>query len=155
MNSTSVEWLASKGVSAVTFSEELHRKDYPEDARGLFSIYGSSVVMVSEQCPRKTTALCGRKESLGELIDGEGVHFPTRAVCRYCHSLVYNAHPLSLLRELSELSLSGFMGVRLDFTTERADEVTEVLRRFREAAAGGRPEQLLGTTRGHFYRGVE
>ncbi len=155
MNSTSVEWITSKGVSAVTFSEELHRKDYPVDARGLFSIYGRSVVMVSEQCPRKTTALCGRKGSLGELIDGEGVHFPARAVCRYCHSLVYNAHPLSLLREHSELSLSCFMGVRLDFTTERADEVTEVLRRFREAAAGGRPEQLFGTTRGHFYRGVE
>lgn len=155
-NSTSVESLLSKGISTVTLSEELRKDELPLSAHALVTVYGRSVAMVSEQCLRRTTGLCKKAPvSDGVLTDGEGEHFPVKAVCRYCHSLIYNAHIYSLLSDFREVPVAGLSGIRLDFTLESGDETREVLGMLADAEAGIRVEMKQGFTKRSWNHGTE
>ena len=154
-NSTAVESLLSKGFERVTLSEELRRDELPLHKNALITVYGRSVVMVSEQCPRKTLGLCGKKPpEEGILTDGEGAHFPAKPVCAYCHGLVYNSRIFSLLGDFKEIPLKGLSGIRIDFSFEQGEETASVLRDVKTALAGGTPARE-GTTKGSFHRGTE
>ncbi|MBO4324630.1 MAG: U32 family peptidase [Lachnospiraceae bacterium] len=155
-NSTSVEYLLGKGVSAVTLSEELRKDEIPEAPAALLTVYGRSVMMVSEQCLRKTTGLCGQGSvRQGVLTDGEGEHFPAKAVCDYCHGLIYNAHIFSLLSCFREVPVTRTGGIRLDFTLESGAETEAVLLDLKTALSGGQPAQGQGYTKGSWNRGTE
>lgn len=155
-NSTSVEYLLSKGVSTVTLSEELRKDEIPESPSALLTVYGRSVMMVSEQCLRKTTGLCGQGSVReGVLTDGEGEHFPAKAVCEYCHGLIYNAHIFSLLSCFREVPVAKTGGIRLDFTLESGAETEAVLKDLKTALSGGQSAQGQGYTKGSWNRGTE
>ena len=155
MNSTSVEYLTGKGAGAVTFSEELRKDELPLSERALLTVYGRSLAMVSEQCPRKTLGLCGKDGSRGILTDGEGEHFPTLSVCRYCHGLIFNSHVMSLLPVWEEIPRERIGGVRLDMTLESADETAAVIKDLETVLRGGRVSAAPGETKGSWNRGVE
>ena len=155
MNSTSVEYLLGKGAEAVTFSEELRKNELPECGKALLTVYGRSVSMVSEQCLRKTLNQCGKQGTAGLLTDGEGEHFPTLAVCRYCHGLIYNSHIMSLLSVWNEIPAERIGGVRLDLTLESGAEAASVLRDLHTVLAGGKVPARPGETKGHWNRGAE
>ena len=155
MNSTAVEYLLGKGAGAVTFSEELRKNELPECGKALLTVYGRSVSMVSEQCLRKTLNQCGKPGATGFLTDGEGESFPTLAVCRYCHGLVYNSHIMSLLPVWNEIPVGRIAGVRIDLTLESGAEAASVLRDLSTALAGGKVPSHTGETKGHWNRGAE
>ncbi len=155
MNSTAVEYLLGKGAGAVTFSEELRKNELPECGKALLTVYGRSVSMVSEQCLRKTLNQCGKPGATGLLTDGEGESFPTLAVCRYCHGLVYNSHIMSLLPVWNEIPVRRIAGVRIDLTLESGAEAASVLRDLSTALAGGKVPAHTGETKGHWNRGAE
>lgn len=155
MNSTAVEYFLGKGASAVTLSEELHRKELPRTENSILVVYGRSVAMVSEQCPRKTLGLCKKDGRDGVLTDGEGEHFPTKPVCRYCHSLLYNSHVMSLLSCFPEVPVTQLSGIRLDFTLEDGAETARVMDDLKTVYAGGTVSCGPEYTKGHWNRGVE
>ena len=157
-NSTSVEYLLLKGVSTVTLSEELRKDELPLSKDALLTVYGRSVAMVSEQCLRRTSGLCAGNAggtADGVLTDGEAEHFPVKAVCRYCHSLIYNSHIFSLLSCFHEVPYKQAAGIRIDFTTESGAETEEVLNELKEAFNGNAAGQGRGYTKGSWTRGTE
>ncbi len=155
MNSTAVEYLLGKGAEAVTFSEELRKDELPRSRKALLTVYGRSVAMVSEQCLRKTLRQCGKPGAAGLLTDGEGEHFPTLAVCRYCHGLIYNSHIMSLLPVWNEIPMGRIGGVRADLTLESGSEAASVLSDLSAALAGRKVPAHPGETKGHWNRGAE
>lgn len=165
MNATAVEYLKDKGISTVTLSEELRKEALPKTSQSVLTVYGRSVAMVSEQCPRRTLGLCKRKTGGqdgtsgtagfdGMLTDGEGAHFPTKSICKFCHGMMYNSQVMSLIPYMREIPTDTLSGIRLDFTLEDAGETETVLRDLRKALFG---EEVAGykTTAGHWNRGVE
>lgn len=155
MNSTSVEYLIGRGAEAVTFSAELRKDEIPASSRGLLTVYGRTLAMVSEQCPRKTLGRCGKGGPFGMLTDGEGESFPTLAVCRYCHGLIYNSYVLSLFPVWHEIPMEKIGGVRVDLTIESAGETGAVLRNLSIALAGGKIPARPNETKGSWNRGVD
>lgn len=156
-NTTAVEYLIGKGAAAVTLSEELRKSELPEHSDALLTVYGRSLAMVSEQCPRRTTGLCtgqgNGKE--GVLYDGEGEAFPVIPVCRYCHSLLYHSRIFTLFPRWNEVLSCRAGGYRLDFTTENYEQTLSALRDYQTVRDGGSVSQSAETTRGSFVRGVE
>lgn len=163
MNSTSVEQLQENGIRTVTFSEELRKDELPNAAGSVLTVYGRSVAMVSEQCPRRTLGICGSGNAEGKagrnvtglLTDGEREHFPTKSVCKYCHSLIYNSHIMSLLSVMHEVPIARLSGIRTDFTLESGEETEAVLQKLSDALDGQVVKTDGTTTQGHWNRGVE
>lgn len=159
MNRQAGEWLRKQGVAAVTLSQELRREELQAFAgEGYVTVYGRSVLMVSEQCVRKNTQGCTGREERNMLWDSAGAGFPVRNVCKYCYNLLYNAHITSLLPYAQQVTEVGALGHRLDFTKESAAEVRDVLRAYRQAfssAGETTPRMGEGFTGGHWKRGVQ
>ncbi len=159
MNRQAGEWLCKQGVAAVTLSQELRREEMQTFAhRGYVTVYGRSVLMVSEQCVRKNTQGCTGQEERNVLRDSAGAKFSVRNVCKYCYNLLYNAHITSLLPYAHQVAEVGALGYRLDFTEESGAEVREVLRAYGQAFSSGDenvPRMGEGFTGGHWKRGVQ
>lgn len=156
-NSTAVEYLIGKGAAAVTLAEELRKTELPNRKGTLLTVYGRSLAMVSEQCPRRTTGLCPETAAKGGgyLNDAEGETFPVVPVCRFCHSLLYHSRVFSLFPRWNEVEGCNVSGYRIDLTLESADETEAVLRDYSLVRNGGDVPQSADTTRGSWVRGVE
>lgn len=123
-------------------------------------IYGYMPLMISAQCPLKTTGNClkeGRKNpGTVYLKDRKGERFRTAAFCRYCYSVIYNSKPLQLFDELSKLCDMGFSWARLNLTTETPKQTKTLLDAAAAFIRGEDAKNELETfTKGHFKRGVE
>ena len=69
---------------------------------------------------------------------------------------VLNSQDLSVLGGLQELQAMGIARLRIDGRTCEPDRLRGLVRTFKETLAlqGEAAENLPGTTRGHYYRGV-
>ncbi|MCR5086728.1 MAG: U32 family peptidase [Lachnospiraceae bacterium] len=160
-NDTAADFLHTAGIAAGTLSPELRRSEVSRHmAENAWAVvYERSVLMVSEQCPHRTVYGCRKRgtEPFGMLTDAEGNAMPVRGVCRYCHSLIYNAHVTSLLTVLAEVMQKEPCGIRVNLTCETRRE-SELILRTLAAAVAGNPvaEPLAGYryTKGHWKRGV-
>ena len=67
-----------------------------------------------------------------------------------------NSQDLSVLGGLQELRDMGISRVRVDGRAYEPNRLTVLVKTFKETLAlrGGTVENLPGTTRGHYYRGV-
>ncbi len=149
MNRSASRSLRAFGVTSGTISLELRKEEITKElAEGnLLTVYGRTVLMVSEQCLSKNNGVCDRAGKVMGLKDGEGVIFPVKAVCKYCYNIMYNGPVLSLLEEARYAEELGARGVRYDFTLECGLDVENVL-------YGKLPEKE-SYTKGHWKRGVE
>lgn len=126
-------------------------------------VYGYMPLMVSAQCPMKTTGNC-LKEKQGirnpgtvYLKDRKGERFKTAAFCKYCYSVIYNSKPLQLADELAKISRMGFLRARVSLTSENERQISDIID---DVTAGfvhkqTVPNRLEAFTKGHFKRGVE
>ena len=75
---------------------------------------------------------------------------------QFCRMHVLNSQDLSVLGGLKELQAMGIARLRIDGRTYGPDRLRDLVRRFKETLAlhGDAAENLPGTTRGHYYRGV-
>jgi len=160
-NDAAAEWLLSSGVNEATVSPELRRGEvsYRMAASAWIPVYERQTVMISEQCPHRTVAGCRRAgdNPEGILTDAEGNRMPVRSVCRYCHSLIYNAAVTSLLTILDEVLEKRPCGIRVSLTTEPRREAERVLRTLAQALQGEAVEDPSADgryTKGHWRRGV-
>ena len=162
MNEEAVEWLREHGVEHGTVSVELRRSEITTEmaAGSWITVYERYPLMVSEQCVHRTvfgSGSCG-KNATGILTDMEGKEMPVQSVCRYCHSVLYNAHVTSLLTVAAEVLQKEPYGVRVNCQAETRRELDTVLRTLADALSGAAvSEPLTGVqyTKGHWRRGVE
>lgn len=132
---------------------ELKRLNY----QGEMVVYGRLPVMVSNQCVTRTTRGCSHRPETLYLKDRTGAEFAVRNHCTFCYNTIYNANPLSLLDNASEVLGLNPLSVRLQFTVEPAREAEQIARSFVDAYRNGKKVsgKLKNFTRGHFKRGVE
>ena len=75
---------------------------------------------------------------------------------QFCRMHVLNSQDLSVLAGLQELRAMGIARLRIDGRTYSPEQVKDLVKKYRETLefSGGTVENLPGTTRGHYYRGV-
>lgn len=143
-------------------SEELNRqelKGLKNKERYITLVYGRQEMMHSEYCPVGATVggmtrevPCNEacmKESY-RLKDRMGEEFSVMTDI-FCRSYIMNGKPKNLLDSTKDLEHIGIRSLRIDLTTESAEEAREVLHAFLH----GEALELPSFNRGHYKRGVE
>ena len=129
--------------------------------------------MITEYCPmgvilrdcKKDKRVAKCKESIYALRNSKGDEFRVSQDI-FCRSTIYNSNVTCMLDNLYELHEIGINVLRLDFTLEDKDTVKEVIEAYQEVLANGyklgtKATKLynkldsIGTTAGHYYKGVE
>lgn len=139
-----------------TFPLELNARELAEEGKRFFKeglrteliVYGRIPMMVSAQCIRKTSLNCDKRPSLMFLGDRTGARLPVRNCCRFCYNVIFNSQPTVLYDLREELRKIPHETERFEFTTERPDEVKEIL-------SLKRIPKEMKFTRGYFRRGVQ
>ncbi len=179
-NDPAINLLLKNGVSRLTLSPELNRKQlcqFVYKGSGLLEliVHGALPLLISEHCI--PGALAGGKGKCGFpckqscfLKDRRGYLFPVVSD-ESCRMTIYNSRELCLIEHLAEIISDGYDILRLElrpYQAEHVFKVTSLYRRALNSAAHGgwgvraaRPvwEELAelskaGLTRGHYLRGV-
>lgn len=95
---------------------------------------------------------CGQQLYLGDRKDAK---FPL-ATDQFCRMHVLNAHDLSMLANVGQLAAAGVRCLRIDARFYDEDRTAELVSMYKQVLGGGLEvkENLPGTTRGHYFRGV-
>ena len=153
MNSQSIKELRQLGLDSCTLSFEMTLPQIRDMSLGLDSqilIYGRFPLMITENCiARNEGRGCPCDGSPTQLLDKTGRAFPVMKE-EHCRTTLYNSEPLWLADKLEELSGLGLRWLRMNFTTETAEEIENILRAY--AMGSAMPPH---TTRGLYYRGVQ
>lgn len=125
-------------------------------------IQGRLEMMVSEYCVggsflgdlHKGECRFNCREQLF-LGDRKEARFPI-ATDQFCHMHILNAHELSLVASVQHMAEIGVASLRIDGRNYEEAKLAELIELYRKVLGGAveAPENLPGTTRGHYYRGV-
>ena len=152
-NQESRKFWKEKGVFEFTAPVELTEREL-QDLRvkdGEVIVYGYLPMMVSAGCIQKTTRGCLKKSGQTTITDRYRNPFVVKNECDYCYNILYNYVPLYLGDRMEEVYQIGPARIRLMFTTERQQEVRQILSAYFEGK-----ELPEGTyTRGHWKRGIK
>lgn len=166
-NSEAADFWKNAGICQLTAPLELNEKELRQrGCRGdEVIIYGYMPLMLSAQCPLKTTGRCLKENKADSeklrknlyLKDRKGTLFKVKPICKYCYSVIYNSRPLMFSDELKKLSDMGFSSARIVLTDEKEQEVKRLLDTLGDGWKAGKniPNYLENFTKGHFKRGVE
>ena len=151
-NTESRRYWREKGVRMQTGPLELNSRELTGllDEDSIQIIYGRYPMMVTAGCLHKTLDVCRRREEVWYLKDRYQKKFPVKNFCRDCYNIIYNSQPVYLLDCQKELRQTGVGAYRIMFTTEKKEEVDQVL-----AQWAGHEKARTDFTRGHWKRGVE
>lgn len=165
MNNYSLNYWVDKGIDHVTLSTELSLKESRElgyNTNLEYVAYGQLPLMVTEQCLIKDQVGCNQKSGRYELVDRKNYTYPLARNCKDCHSLIYNIQPIFLLKNKNLLEQIPVERLRLMFTGESPERVTEIMDAYWDVMVSGACDNQLvetisreGFTRGHLLRGVE
>ena len=152
-NQESRKFWKEKGVFEFTAPVELTEREL-QDLRvkdGEVIVYGYLPMMISAGCIQKTTRGCLKKSGQTTKTDRYRNPFVVKNECDYCYNILYNYVPLYLGDRMEEVYQIGPGRIRLMFTTERQQEVRQILSAYFEGK-----ELPEGTyTRGHWKRGIK
>lgn len=152
-NQESRKFWKEKGVFEFTAPVELTEREL-QDLRvkdGEVIVYGYLPMMISAGCIQKTTRGCLKKSGQTTITDRYRNPFVVKNECDYCYNILYNYVPLYLGDRMEEVYQIGSRRIRLMFTTERQQEVRQILSAYFEGK-----ELPEGTyTRGHWKRGIK
>ena len=152
-NQESRKFWKEKGVFEFTAPVELTERVL-QDLRvkdGEVIVYGYLPMMISAGCIQKTTRGCLKKSGQTTITDRYRNPFVVKNECDYCYNILYNYVPLYLGDRMEEVYQIGPGRIRLMFTTERQQEVRQILSAYFEGK-----ELPEGTyTRGHWKRGIK
>ena len=152
-NQESRKFWKEKGVFEFTAPVELTEREL-QDLRvkdGEVIVYGYFPMMISAGCIQKTTRGCQKKSRQMTITDRYRNSFVVKNECDYCYNILYNYVPLYLGDRMEEVYQIGPGRIRLMFTTERQQEVRQILSAYFEGK-----ELPEGTyTRGHWKRGIK
>ena len=149
-NHAALKALSEAGLAEALLSAELTfpqmRLACPETLSVGVLSYGRLPLMLMRPCPRQAAVGCGGCERHGGLVDRKGTVFPL--ACREGSTELLNSVPIYWGDRPEELPPLDFE--LLYFTTETADEATDILRAYRRHDPSEKP-----ITRGLYRRGVE
>lgn len=152
-NQESRKFWKEKGVFEFTAPVELTEREL-QDLRvkdGEVIVYGYFPMMISAGCIQKTTRGCLKKSGQTTITDRYRNPFVVKNECDYCYNILYNYVPLYLGDRMEEVYQIDPGRIRLMFTTERQQEVRQILSAYFEGK-----ELPEGTyTRGHWKRGIK
>lgn len=152
-NQESRKFWKEKGVFEFAAPVELTEREL-QDLRvkdGEVIVYGYLPMMISAGCIQKTTRGCLKKSGQTTITDRYRNPFVVKNECDYCYNILYNYVPLYLGDRMEEVYQIGPGRIRLMFTTERQQEVRQILSAYFEGK-----ELPEGTyTRGHWKRGIK
>lgn len=155
LNTQAIEYLHSLNLETTVSYEHNYKEMKGLKKSEHIMVYGHQLLMVTENCLRKTTIGCDYTPSWTDMIDRKKANFQVRNECSDCLNMIYNSVPLYLLDKLSQLQSIHPLSFQLHFTIENPREV-EVILGDMEKALSGQPLNLdkLRMTRGHFQRGI-
>jgi len=177
-NSETINYYKEIGANTLCISQELNINEIKEtikytDINIESVVYGYTPLMITEYCPmgvivrdcKKDKRVAKCKESIYALRNSKGDEFRVSQDI-FCRSTIYNSNVTCMLDNLYELHEIGINVLRLDFTLEDKDTVKEVIEAYQEVLANGyklgtKATKLynkldsIGTTAGHYYKGVE
>lgn len=152
-NQESRKFWKEKGVFEFTAPVELTERELQDlmVKDGEVIVYGYLPMMISAGCIQKTTRGCLKKSGQTTITDRYRNPFVVKNECDYCYNILYNYVPLYLGDRMEEVYQIGPGRIRLMFTTERQQEVRQILSAYFEGK-----ELPEGTyTRGHWKRGIK
>lgn len=137
----------------------VHENRALENLNGEYVIYGRTPMMITANCIRKTTDRCnGNENSFSQsLQDRYKKELPVYTNCVHCYNEIFNAVPMSLHKEVPQLIRYGFSHFRLEFTEEKAKEVSNILGYFvnkLQSPESGEAFPVAEYTQGHFKEGA-
>ena len=157
-NSEARNFLKSFGFDEDTVPVELNKKEIlnrQNDTSELI-VYGHLPLMITAQCLKKTTSGCTNDHPSLSLTDRKGRSFRVTCDCDFCYNIIRNPVVLSLLSETDFMKRTGIRLVRLVFTDEAPNTVSEICRIAGRTIHAGTREDVPGEhTKGLFNRGVE
>lgn len=166
-NSQTLQFWSEQGAAGAVLSAELTMAQV-EHLAGVSPVplecmvQGRLEMMVSEYCVGGSFlgALdkgackfnCAEPLFLGDRKDAR---FPI-ATDQYCRMHVLNAHELSMVANVQHMAQIGVASLRIDGRNYDAARLGELVSLYRRVLGGAMeaPENLPGTTRGHYFRGV-
>jgi putative protease len=165
VNATSCYELHKLGAKRVTLSYELNKKQindlltaYYEANEGYpaleMIVYGRAPLLFTKYCPLKKMGQCGICKTKSYEIKDEYGTFPILSHDD-CTTTILNGKILNLLDEMP--FIEGVEAFRLNFTTESAEEVADVVKAAQAKLDGRLPESLFNQetdTRGHFNKEI-
>lgn len=177
MNRQTVEYWKEQGADNVCLSVEANLQEINRmgDKDCEMVVYGYLPLMKTQQCPignyvggKDGHKFCTERsnEDLYFLRDRKGVRFPLMTDCERCVCTILNGKPLFTLKFYDEILESTTGLVRLDFTKEGPGRAERIAKAYGEMTADAErmspaTRNLLGemsekgSTKGHFFRGVE
>lgn len=177
LNNKAVEFWKEKGAHTVCVSLELNLQEMNvmADKDCEMIIYGYLPLMTTHQCPigafdgdKKEGMYCEKKgtKELYYLKDRKGIKFPLMPNCKECVCTILNGKPLFTLKFFDEILESSTGFVRLSFTKEGPRHTEKILSAYCEMLENPKNpstetkillEEMSekGSTKGHFFRGIE
>ena len=143
--------LFQKGIKRVTLSPELSRERVASFHKLFLDqfyyspnlelvVYGKVDLMISKYCPIAKTFKTKQNCHLCEI---NPYYLEDRMKSKFplindgnCNLRILNHKPLNLIEYIFDIKDSGIEKIRLDFTTERSEEVREVIKSFQYAIQG-------------------
>ncbi|HIT88473.1 MAG TPA: DUF3656 domain-containing protein [Candidatus Coprocola pullicola] len=177
LNGAAIDFWKKAGADTVCLSLEnnLQEINAMADKDCEMVVYGYLPLMTTQQCPignfaggKKAGIYCSEKDSdrLYFLKDRKGMKFPLMPDCKQCVCTILNGKPLFTLKFYDEILESTTGSVRLLFTKEGSRKTQRILNAYAEMTEDctiqrGETKILLaemsekGSTKGHYFRGVE
>lgn len=166
-NSQSLKFWQEQGAQQGTVSAELTMGQVEQLAAASpipleCMIQGRLEMMVSEYCVGGSFLgdlhkgacrfRCGEQLFLG---DRKEAQFPI-VTDQYCRMHILNAHELSLVANVQQLQDMGVASLRIDARNYEPERLAELIALYKQVLGGAveEPQNLPGTTRGHYFRGV-
>lgn len=174
-NSRALKTIIELGVEGYhlwpEWSREEQKQLMPLPGQALLKVYGREILMLLNHCPervargltagRSKCAFCkGSSMACGlenpSLADQKGYRFPLQRAVHPdgCVLRVLGTLPTDLRIYEQDRKLLG-AAMLLHFTTESAAEQAAITRAFAAIRDGQSPEKPVGTTAGHWHRGIE
>ena len=175
-NNYTIKTLKENNISSVTLSPELRLNQIKNMTKYDLAMYealgyGYLQLMVTKYCPfslikgcknAKNCTICPYANGYG-LKDRLGKVFYTERNGE--NTTIYNSQPLMVLEELDRLYNSGIDMIRLDFTFEEGDIITNIQESYFDYANGNisfdEVKKIVNSyrkdidiTKGHYFRGV-
>lgn len=146
-NTDTLEFFKRNGANESVVSVELTAKKIQEIGgdvpRGVIA-YGKIPLMLTKNCPIKNVRKCNECKQKSKLRDRKGIEF--EVVCSNGYSEILNKYPICIFDRKKDFYNSDFF--MLYFTTERKDEVENIVRNYRQNTL----VDEHNFTRGLYYR---
>jgi len=130
MNRPARSFWKELGVTRYTFPFELALGETGQVTTGVCMeavIYAHIPLMVSAQCMVNNVKSCNGFQ-YNKIYDTKGRGFITANYCKYCYNTIYQDIPLYAKDYIYDFCNLGIYSFRYDFTIEKADTVSKVLK---------------------------